>query len=168
MVMYTMLYLKWIATKGCFIAHVCSMLCDSQNGRGLRENGCLYTHGWVLLLFTWNYYNIDNWLYPNAKSKNSKEKKLCWLLYLGESLCSFSCHWSFLVLHVVCWWTLLAHFFFFSCYCIFQMYDFYLVLILSNPFAEVLSVMINSSEHLKWASLRSLLWALSDKLLISV
>ena len=114
MVMYTMLYLKWIATKGCFIAHVCSMLCDSQNGRGLRENGCLYTHGWVLLLFTWNYYNIDNWLYPNAKSKNSKEKKLFWLLYLGESLCSFSCHWSFLVLHVVCWWTLLAHFFFFS------------------------------------------------------
>ena len=109
-----MLYLKWIATKGCFIAHVCSMLCDSQNGKGLRENGCLYTHGWVLLLFTWNYYNIDNWLYPNAKSKNSKEKKLCWLLYLGESLCSFSCHWSFLVLHVVCWWTLLAHFFFFS------------------------------------------------------
>ena len=114
MVMYPVLYLKWIATKGCFIAHesLLNVMWQPKCEGGLRENGCLYTHGWVPLLFTWNYYNIDNWLYPNAKSKNSREKKLCWLLYLGESLCSFSCHWFFLVLHVVCWWTLLAHFFF--------------------------------------------------------
>ena len=116
MVMYPVLYLKWIATKGCFIAHesLLNVMWQPKCEGGMRENGCLYTHGWVPLLFTWNYYNIDNWLYPNAKSKNSREKKLCWLLYLGEPLCSFSCHWSFLVLHVVCWWTLLAHFFFFS------------------------------------------------------
>ena len=29
----------------------------------------MYMYGWVLLLSSWNYHNIINWLYPNTKTK---------------------------------------------------------------------------------------------------
>ena len=33
----------------------------------LGENGYMYMYDWVPSLFTWNYQNIVNWLYPNNK-----------------------------------------------------------------------------------------------------
>ena len=36
-------------------------------GGELGENGYMYMYGWVPLLFTWNYHNIANQLYPNTK-----------------------------------------------------------------------------------------------------
>ena len=33
----------------------------------LGENGYMCIHGWVPLLFTWNYHNVVNWLYANTK-----------------------------------------------------------------------------------------------------
>ena len=38
----------------------------------LRETGYIFMYGWVPSLFTWNYHNTVNWLYPN---KNKKLKK---------------------------------------------------------------------------------------------
>ena len=35
----------------------------------LRENGYMYTHGWVPLLSTWNCHNPVNRLYSNIKQK---------------------------------------------------------------------------------------------------
>ena len=33
----------------------------------LGENGYMYVYDWVPSLFTWNYHEIVNWLYPNTK-----------------------------------------------------------------------------------------------------
>ena len=33
----------------------------------IRNEQKQYMSGWVLLLFTWNYHNIVNWLYANTK-----------------------------------------------------------------------------------------------------
>ena len=45
-----------------------------------RENGYRYMYGWVPLLFSWNYHNIVNWLYPNKKKiksfLNDKKEKI--------------------------------------------------------------------------------------------
>jgi len=35
--------------------------------RSLGKNGNMYMYGWVPSLFTWNYHNIVNHLYPNTK-----------------------------------------------------------------------------------------------------
>ena len=40
----------------------------------LGEDGYMYMYGWVPWLFTWNYHNIVNWLYPNTKQKLKKSK----------------------------------------------------------------------------------------------
>ena len=67
--------------------------------RSLGENGYMYIYGWVPSLFTWNYHNIVNQLYPNTKlkvffffksPKNNKEKKkqvwwnVCFILDAGN------------------------------------------------------------------------------------
>jgi len=63
MVMYTLLYLKWITKKDL----LCSIWNSAQcyvavwiGGGGLEENGYIYMYGWVLSLLTWNYHNIVN------------------------------------------------------------------------------------------------------------
>ena len=33
----------------------------------MGENWYMHMYGWGPLLFTWNYYNIVNWLYPSTK-----------------------------------------------------------------------------------------------------
>lgn len=33
------------------------------------DNGYVYVHGWGPLLFTGNYHNMVNWLWPNKKLK---------------------------------------------------------------------------------------------------
>ena len=38
----------------------------------LQENGYMYIYGWVLLLSTWNYQNIVNWVCSNIKKKFKK------------------------------------------------------------------------------------------------
>ena len=40
----------------------------------IRENGYIYMYAWVPLLSTWNYQNIVNWLYSNAKQKVKKHR----------------------------------------------------------------------------------------------
>ena len=35
---------------------------QSEWERGMGENGYMFTCDWILLLFTWNYHNIVNWL----------------------------------------------------------------------------------------------------------
>ena len=35
----------------------------------LGETGYMYMYGWVPSLFTWNYHNTVNQLYPNTKYK---------------------------------------------------------------------------------------------------
>ena len=49
---------------------LCSVLPVSLDGSGgLGENGYMYLYG----LFTWNYHNIVNQLYPNKKIKIQKK-----------------------------------------------------------------------------------------------
>ena len=40
----------------------------------IGENGYIYMYAWVPLLSTWNYQNIANWLYSNAKQKVKKHR----------------------------------------------------------------------------------------------
>ena len=40
----------------------------------IEENGYIYMYAWVPLLSTWNYQNIANWLYSNAKQKVKKHR----------------------------------------------------------------------------------------------
>ena len=52
------------------------MLCGKPRwGKSLRENGYMYMYSLVPSLFTWNYYKIVNWLYPNTKLKVKKKSK---------------------------------------------------------------------------------------------
>ena len=39
------------------------------------ENGHICMYGWVPSLFSWNYHNIVNWLYPIQNKKLKKKKK---------------------------------------------------------------------------------------------
>ena len=66
--MYTLLCLKWI-TKTCYIAHgtLLSVMCQPECEGSLGENGYMYMYGQLPLLFSLNYHNIENWLYPNTK-----------------------------------------------------------------------------------------------------
>ena len=67
--MYTLLYLKWITNKTYCIAYgtlVNIMLQPGWEG-SLGENGYMCMYGWVPVLFTWNFHNIVNQLYPNTK-----------------------------------------------------------------------------------------------------
>ena len=36
----------------------------------MGENGYMYIYVWVPLMFTWNFLNIDDWLYPKIEFKN--------------------------------------------------------------------------------------------------
>ena len=42
-------------------------MCQSGWEEDLRKSGYMHMYGWVPSLFTWNYHNIINWLYPNTK-----------------------------------------------------------------------------------------------------
>ena len=59
-----------------YVAHGTLLSVMWQPGRygSLGENGYMYMYGWVPLLFTWNYHNIVNQLYPNTKQKVQKKK----------------------------------------------------------------------------------------------
>ena len=46
-----------------------------QLKKAQRENEYLYMYDWVPSLFTWNYDNIVNWLYPKTKYKIQKREK---------------------------------------------------------------------------------------------
>ena len=62
--MYMLLYLKWMTNKGLLNSTgTRSVLRGSLDGRGVWGNGYKYMHGWVPLLFTWNYHNIVNQLF---------------------------------------------------------------------------------------------------------
>ena len=117
-----MLYLKWIAIKGCFIAHeslLNVMWQPKWEGIWGRMDACIHTAeflccspGTIATLI------IDDT--PRQNQKIQKKKKLRPTLCLGAFHCSLFHHWAFLLLHVVCWWTLLVHFFssvieFFNC-----------------------------------------------------
>ena len=41
----------------------------------MGENGYVYMYGWVPSLFTQNYHNIVNWLYPHKNVFGVKNKK---------------------------------------------------------------------------------------------
>ena len=68
-VMYTLRYLKWITNKDLLYSTWKFAQCyvPAWMGGGLGKNGYMYMHGRVLLLFTWKYHNVVNWLYPNTK-----------------------------------------------------------------------------------------------------
>ena len=53
------------------------------------ENGYVYMYGSVPLLFSWNYHNIVNWLYPKYKIKNVECKNL-W----NASILGHICVWN--------------------------------------------------------------------------
>ena len=43
-------------------------------GEKLEKGGYMYMYGRVPLLFTWNYQNTANQLYPNTKDEVFKKK----------------------------------------------------------------------------------------------
>ena len=112
MVIYTLLYLKWISAKGCFIAHeslLNVMWQPKWEGVWGRMDACIHTAeflccspGAIVTLI------IDGT--PRQNQKIQKKKKIM-SDTLGAFHCSLFHHWSFLLLHVVCWWTLLVRFF---------------------------------------------------------
>ena len=62
-------------------------------GRDLGENGYMFMYGWVPSLFTWNYHNIVNRLYPNIKKKvqnKIKNEKETAEIYIKSVLPMFS------------------------------------------------------------------------------
>ena len=54
---------------------LCSALLNVATwmGEEFGENGYMYMYGWILLLSTWNYHSIVNWLYSNIKLKALKK-----------------------------------------------------------------------------------------------
>ena len=66
-----------------------TVVCVNTPGweRCLGKNGYMYMHGRVPSLYTWNYHNIVNWLYPiknvfsakKIKLKRKINKKKCYL-----------------------------------------------------------------------------------------
>ena len=68
-VMYTLLYLKWITNKSFCIAHrtLLNVMCQpGWDGAWERMDTCIRMTEFPSV-FTWNYHNIVNWLYPNTK-----------------------------------------------------------------------------------------------------
>ena len=78
-VMYTLLYLKWITNKNLLYSTWNSAQCcvAAWMGVGLGENGYMCMYGWVPALFTWNYHNTVNWLYPSTKCVCCLKKQNC-------------------------------------------------------------------------------------------
>ena len=68
---FGMLYLKWITNKDLHIAHgtLLNFMWQPIWEGSYGENKYMYMYGWTPLLFTWNYHNIVNQLYPNTKKK---------------------------------------------------------------------------------------------------
>ena len=67
---HILLYSKWMTHKDLLHSTWNSVQCYVEVGIGGAfggENGYMYTHGWVPLLFTWSYHNVLNGLYPNTK-----------------------------------------------------------------------------------------------------
>ena len=61
-------HLKWKTNRILANSTRNSAKCDSLDWREVwGKNGYMYMYGWVLLLFTWNYGNVVNWLYSNIK-----------------------------------------------------------------------------------------------------
>ena len=69
--MYTLLYLKQITNKVLLYSTWNSTQCyvAAWVGGRLGENGYMYMYGWVPLLFTQNYHNSVNQLYPKTNLK---------------------------------------------------------------------------------------------------
>ena len=77
--LYTLLYLKSIISKDLLYSTGNSAQCYMAVWMGgeFGGNGCIYiythiytyTHGWVPLLFIWNYHNIVNYLDTSLSSK---------------------------------------------------------------------------------------------------
>ena len=76
-VMYTLLYSKWITNKDPLhsTGNSAQRYVAAWMGEGLGENGYMYMHSWVPLLLTLNYHNFVNQLYPNTKQKVEGKKK---------------------------------------------------------------------------------------------
>ena len=71
--MDTLLYLKWITNKDLLWGILLNVMYQPGWEQGLGENRYMYMYGWAPSIFTWNYHNIVNLLYPNTKLK-LKEK----------------------------------------------------------------------------------------------
>ena len=67
--MYTVLCLKWITNKDPLYStgNSAQRYMAAWMGREFGEEAYMYMYGWVLLLSTWTYHNIANWLYSNIK-----------------------------------------------------------------------------------------------------
>ena len=63
--MYTLLYLKWITNKDLLYSTGNSSQCyvAAWMAAEFGGNGYMYMYGWAPSLFTWNSYNVVNWLY---------------------------------------------------------------------------------------------------------
>ena len=81
--MYTLQYLRWMSSRDYCRSQGTLLSVMWKPGRegSLGENGYMYMHGWVPLLFTGNYH-IVNWLYPNTKSQTR----------LSDFTFTFHCH----------------------------------------------------------------------------
>ena len=86
----TLFYLKWIINKDLLYSTGNSVQCYGAAWMGgeFEGNGYMYMHGWVPLLFTWNYHNTVNQLYPNTKEKVLKKNKKCFSLLIPLPLVS--------------------------------------------------------------------------------
>ena len=74
--MCRLLYLKWITSRDPLWSTGRSARCYEAAFRpSLGKKGYVCMYSWVPSLFTWNYHNIVNQLYPN-KLKSFKKKKL--------------------------------------------------------------------------------------------
>ena len=51
-------------------------VCGSLEEASLGENGYMYVYDWVPVLFTWNWHNIVNQLYPQTKEKVFKKENI--------------------------------------------------------------------------------------------
>ena len=76
MVIYTLLFLKWITSWDLLYSTWNSAQCyvAAWIWGVLGENGCMYVYGWVPSLFTWDYHNIVNQVYSDTKEKVQKKK----------------------------------------------------------------------------------------------
>ena len=69
--------IKWITNKDLLFSTWNSVQCYKAAWMGGESGGewvCVHTYGWVPLLFSWNYHNAVNRLYPKIKWKVKKKK----------------------------------------------------------------------------------------------
>ena len=69
--------IKWITNKDLLFSTWNSVQCYKAAWMGGESGGewvCVHTYGWVPLLFSWNYHNAVNRLYPKIKWKVKKKR----------------------------------------------------------------------------------------------